>query len=104
MEKPSRKNAARITVQRLSDAQKKELNIPPQPVAQDGWNVWECGPSAFPWHYDQTEKCFLYEGDVKVITDDGEVTFKAGDFVMFPAGLSCRWEVHQKVRKVYKFE
>jgi len=93
-----------IHVEKLTEEQRKALNIPDKPKAQGLWNVWECGPSAFDWHYDHVEKAYLYEGDVKVITAKQEVSIRAGDFVSFPKGLKCRWEVHQKVRKVYKFE
>lgn len=101
---PRGRRKKEIRVERLTEEQKKELKIPAQPENKAPWAIWERGPSAFDWHYDHTEKCYLYEGDVKVITPHGEVTIKAGDFVTFPAGLKCRWEVHEKVRKVYKFE
>lgn len=104
MTSAARTRKKKIIVERLTEQKKHELKIPGQPVVQEGWHVWECGPSAFPWHYDQVEKCYLYEGDVRVITDTEEIHIKKGDFVTFPAGLSCRWEVHQKVRKVYRFE
>ena len=80
------------------------MGIPPEAAETGPWRVWACGPSAFPWHYDETEKAYFYEGRVKVLTDDAEVEIRAGDFVTFPAGLDCRWEVFEKVKKVYKFD
>ena len=93
----------KIKVEHLKDKRKKELGIPDEPSQVGPWGVWECGPSAFDWHYDQTEIAYLYEGRVKVLTKSGEVEIRAGDYVTFPQGLSCRWEVFEKVKKVYKF-
>lgn len=41
-----------------------------------------------------------------MVTPDGgeSVKFGAGDLVSFPAGISCRWEVHRAVRKHYRFD
>ena len=71
-------------------------------VAQ--WPIWSCEISSFPWTYDEQETCLLLEGDVTVTPDGGEpVRFGAGDLVTFAAGLSCHWDVHQPVRKHYRF-
>jgi uncharacterized cupin superfamily protein len=68
------------------------------------WPIWEKEVSEFPWHYDETETCYLLEGDVTVTTEGGKpVRFGKGDLVTFPAGMSCVWTVHQPVRKHYKF-
>jgi len=69
----------------------------------DGWPVWEKETSSFDWTYDEREQCYFLEGDVTVKTPDGEVSFGKGDFVTFPKGLSCVWNVKQPVRKHYKF-
>jgi uncharacterized cupin superfamily protein len=69
-----------------------------------GWPIWEKEVSEFPWHYDETETCYLLEGDVTVTTEGGQpVRFGKGDLVTFPAGMSCTWTVHKPVRKHYKF-
>lgn len=68
------------------------------------WPVWEKEVSRFDWHYDDTEECYLLEGRVVVETEDGEKTaFGAGDFVTFPRGLSCVWDIREPVRKHYRF-
>lgn len=67
------------------------------------WPVWECEPSCFDWHYDQRETCYLLEGKVTVETGSGSVDFAKGDLVVFPQGLTCKWIVHEKVRKHYNF-
>jgi uncharacterized cupin superfamily protein len=68
------------------------------------WPIWEKEISRFDWHYDSTEECYLLEGDVVVETEDGEqVKFGKGDFVTFPKGLSCTWDVKVPVKKHYNF-
>ena len=68
------------------------------------WPIWSCEISAFPWTYDEQETCLLLAGDVTVTPEGGEhVRFGAGDLVTFAAGLSCHWDVHQPVRKHYRF-
>ena len=68
------------------------------------WPIWEKEISRFDWHYDQTEECYLLEGKAVVETDDGEkVQFSKGDFVTFPKGLSCVWEIKEPVKKHYNF-
>jgi len=94
----------KIEISKLTQQEKEAMGIPPEATATGPWSVWTCGPSAFPWHYDETEKAYFYEGRVKVLTDHNEVEIHAGDFAVFPAGLDCRWEVFEKVKKVYKFE
>ena len=72
-------------------------------VAQ--WPVWSCEVSEFPWTYQEREVCYLLEGEVLVTPDDDGVPVEigAGDLVVFPAGLSCRWQVLKPVRKHYRF-
>ena len=67
------------------------------------WPIWECEVSTFDWTYSDKETCYLLEGEVTVKTDTETVHFSAGDIVVFPAGLSCVWEVTKPVRKHYKF-
>lgn len=69
------------------------------------WGIWEKEKSQFPWSYDETETCYILEGEVEV-TDpsSGEkIEFKKGDLVQFPKGLNCNWNVKKSVRKYYKF-
>ena len=68
------------------------------------WPIWEKEVSRFDWSYDSTEECFLLEGRVTVETPDGEkVEFGKSDFVTFPRGLSCTWDIKEPVRKHYNF-
>jgi len=68
-----------------------------------GWPIWSCEPSTFDWTYSDKETCYLLEGDVIVETTEETVQFGAGDIVLFPAGLSCIWQVKKTVNKHYKF-
>ena len=68
------------------------------------WPIWNKEPSTFPWIYDQKETCYLLEGEAVVTPDGGEpVTIIEGDLVMFPAGMSCTWEIRRPVSKHYRF-
>ncbi|SKA13848.1 hypothetical protein SAMN02745119_02811 [Trichlorobacter thiogenes] len=67
------------------------------------WPIWNCEVSDFPWSYEQREACYLLEGKVVVTPEDGApVELSAGDLVVFPAGMSCQWEVEKPVRKHYR--
>lgn len=68
------------------------------------WPVWEKEVSQFDWYYDTTEECFLLEGNVEVTSKNGEKwEFGKGDFVTFPKGLACKWNIKAPVRKHYNF-
>jgi hypothetical protein len=69
------------------------------------WPIWEKETSTFDWFYDSVEECYILEGRVRVRTKDGDsVEFQKGDFVTFPKGLSCVWEIKEPVRKHYNFK
>jgi uncharacterized cupin superfamily protein len=69
-----------------------------------GWPIWEKEVSKFPWFYDSKEVCYILEGEVEVMEDDGSsVQFGAGDLVTFSQGLSCTWNIKKPVRKHYRF-
>lgn len=70
------------------------------------WPIWTCDKSTFDWDYTQTETCLILDGKVTVkdCPGNGTVSFGAGDLVIFPNGLKCKWQVMQAVRKHYNFE
>jgi hypothetical protein len=84
-----------------------KIDRPTEQYLQDqkvrSWGIWEKEISRFDWYYDETEECYLLEGRVVVETQGGKVEFGAGDFVTFPAGLSCTWDIKEPVRKHYNF-
>ncbi len=86
-----------IKVQKLSQEQLKKIGV-------FAWPIWEKEVSRFPWSYDSIEECYFLEGKVTVESEDGKsVSFGKGDFVTFPKGLSCTWNVKEPVRKHYNF-
>lgn len=69
------------------------------------WGTWGCEASTFPWTYSDNESCYLLKGQVTVTPTDGRkpATFGKGDFVTFPAGMSCTWDVSEAVHKHFMF-
>lgn len=69
------------------------------------WSVWAETVSEFPWHYPETETCYILEGKVIVTPDGGSpVEIEAGDLVTFPKGMHCTWTIVRDVKKHYRFE
>ena len=89
---------AKIEVRQLSEEEIEKMGI-------RNWPTWSSPVQKFPWEYTTTEVCYFLEGRVIVETEDGEkVEIKKGDFVRFPAGLRCTWDVIEPVKKHYNFE
>lgn len=74
-----------------------------QKLGVKNWSIWTCQPSEFDWYYSENETCYFIEGKVTVEFNGQSVTIQKGDLVTFPAGLSCRWKVHEAVKKHYRF-
>lgn len=75
-----------------------------QQLGVSNWPIWTKEVSEFPWTYDESETCYLLEGEVIVTPNNGEpVQFGQGDLVTFPAGMSCTWKILQAVKKHYSF-
>ena len=86
-----------VIEQNLTPAQLDALGI-------RNWPVWEKEVSRFDWAYDTQETCYILAGSVTVTPTGGApVSIKAGDYVIFPAGMSCVWDIHEPVSKHYKF-
>ena len=69
----------------------------------EAWPIWEKEESKFPWEYDEQETCLIIEGKAIIITPEGDVEFGPGDYVTFPEGLKCVWQIKKKIKKHYKF-
>ena len=67
------------------------------------WPVWTKEPSSFDWEYDRKETCLILEGNATVEAEGDAVRFGAGDWVVFPQGLRCVWNISEGIRKYYKF-
>jgi uncharacterized cupin superfamily protein len=69
----------------------------------ESWPIWEKEESVFPWKYSDQETCLILEGNAVVKTLEKDVEFGPGDYVVFPEGLKCTWEIKKKIKKHYKF-
>jgi uncharacterized cupin superfamily protein len=83
-----------IEIRKPTDAEKEKAQ---------GWPIWTCAPSSFDWSYSDRETCLILEGEVTVKAKGKDYSFAAGDWVVFPKGLSCVWNVKKAVGKHYKF-
>jgi uncharacterized cupin superfamily protein len=57
--------AEKIKITKPSKDEIKEMNV-------NSWPIWEKEPSVFPWEYDETEVCYILEGEAVVKTEEGE--------------------------------
>lgn len=85
-----------ILQEQLTDNQIEELGI-------RQWPIWEKEISRFSYVYEEEELCYFLEGIVVIETEQGATTIKKGDFITFPKGLSCIWDIKEPVRKHYLF-
>jgi uncharacterized cupin superfamily protein len=68
------------------------------------WPIWEKEVSRFDWTYESAESCYILAGEVTVTPAECEpVRIVAGDFVTFPAGMRCVWDITLPIRKHYRF-
>ena len=86
-----------IKIEKLTEKQINELNI-------KSWPIWEKEESKFNWFYDQEERCYFLEGEVEVTFNGKKIKIQKGDYVIFPKGLSCEWNILKKVKKHYSFK
>ena len=84
-----------VLVRRPTESETAEMKSKP---------IWTCGVSEFEWHYDSEEICLIIDGEVTVKYGSESVSFHAGDYVVFPKGLSCVWQVRKPVKKYYVFK
>ena len=89
----------------MNNVYSEKLNL--QEAAKRGitsWPIWEKEPSRFPATYDSKEECYILEGEFTVEIGNAKLDFEPGDFVVFPEGLECIWNIKKKVRKHYNFQ
>ena len=69
------------------------------------WGTWSKEVSTFDWSYSDKETCLIIKGSATVTPKDGgeSATFSAGDYVVFPEGLECTWNITEDIEKYYKF-
>ena len=70
----------------------------------NSWGTWSKEASTFPWSYNETETCYILEGEATVTDDKGNsLTFGKGDMVQFSEGINCTWKITRDIRKKYMF-
>ena len=84
---------------KASEEELEKMNI-------KSWGTWTKETSEFDWSYEDTETCYIIDGEVEVTdSESGEkIDFKTGDLVQFKSGLKCVWNVKKPVRKYYSFD
>ena len=87
----------KIEVDQLDNDELKELGV-------ESWPVWEHEEEKFEWFYDKTERCYIISGEATIVSEFETITIKPGDFVTFPAGLECIWDIDTTIRKHYMIE
>ncbi len=87
----------KIDIRQLSEEEIEKRGI-------RSWPTWSSGVSRFDWFYDSTEECLVLKGRVVVEAGGESVEIKAGDFVTFPKGMSCVWDVKEAIEKHYNFK
>ncbi len=88
---------AGIKVEKPDEQLLEQLNV-------KQWSTWKCDPGTFPWHYDSDEVCYIHKGYAEIASPEGTVQIGKGDLVTFPRGLSCTWNVKERIEKVYTFK
>ena len=84
-----------IVVRKPTDEEKEILLMQP---------IWGCGAGKFDWLYDDTIVSLIIDGKADVSYAGKTVSINAGDFVVFPEGLSCIWEVSAPIKKHFVVE
>ena len=67
------------------------------------WPIWECEPRKFSWDYNEKEICLIIKGEATIYTSEGvKCKIKSGDFVEFPKGLKCEWQITKTIQKHFR--
>jgi uncharacterized protein len=86
-----------LSVKTISQEEFKKLDIA-------NWPIWTKEISHFDWIYEEeSEDCYIIEGEVIITTERGEFHIKSGDFVSFEKGLKCNWKILEPIKKHYNF-
>ena len=68
------------------------------------WPVRKLDEEKIDWYYEETELCYIVEGEAVIITEFEPVTVHAGDFITCPKGLECVWDVESEIKMHYSGE
>ena len=64
-----------------TDEELKKLNV-------DSWGTWSKEVSEFDWSYGDTETCYILDGEVEVVGEDGEKIEFQKLIITFPRNFS----------------
>ena len=67
------------------------------------WAIWDSPLDDFDWSYDEKEVFFVLEGDAEIDAGDQKVRFGPGDLIICTPPFECRWKIHKRIKKHYKF-
>jgi uncharacterized cupin superfamily protein len=87
----------KIEVDQLDLDDLKELGV-------KSWPVMEYDEEKFEVFYDKTEQCYIVAGEATIVSEFESITVKPGDFITFPAGIECVWDVDSAITKHYMVE
>lgn len=87
----------KIEIDRLDLEELEELQI-------NSWATGEYDEEKLEVFYNKTEMCYIVSGEATIVTEFESVIVKTGDFITFPAGLECIWDVDTKIHRRYIFE
>lgn len=91
----SEEGYVQVEVESLSEKDAQDRGI-------TNWPIWEREVSRFSWHYETAEECYIIRGRARIETEDGKIEIEPHDFVTFPAGLDCVWDIQDPVSKHYR--
>ncbi len=84
----------KIEVDQLDLEDIKELGV-------KSWPTMEYDEEKFEVFYDKTEQCYIVSGEATIVSEFESITVKPGDFLTFPAGLECVWDVDSRIKKYF---
>jgi len=87
----------KIEVDQLDLDELRELGV-------KSWPVMEYEEEKFEVFYDKPEQCYIVAGEATIVSEFESITVKPGDFLTFPAGIECVWDVDSAIKKYYMVE
>lgn len=87
----------KINIENLDQEELDEIGV-------ENWPVWEHDEDKIEWYYDKPETCYILAGEATIVSEFESITIKPGDFVTFPAGLECVWDIDSAIKKHFLIE
>ncbi len=84
-----------ITIKNLNSTELEEVTQ---------WPIWTKEPCTFDHDQEKTESFFIVDGQATLTSSLGDkVNISPGDFVTVQCDQIVTWEIHQSIKKHYKF-